>query len=165
MAHSGVCKVELVPSGIVFSDDEEKRYKKDYPNRTRWSVELRITQDSFTGNFSMLVEYDTEENVVSLGSEYSITLDELKGLKETVQKSERLYVSISMDGDDDYSETLNLFTDSGKLWVEFKPSFPEHGGFNFKLQISRPVHFLECLWEQISSIASGAEEEEEEDEE
>jgi hypothetical protein len=74
-------------------------------------------------------------------------------------------VSITMDGDDDWSENLYLTTQEGQLYLKFSPSFPEHGGFNFKLQISRPVHFLECLWEQISSIASGAEEEEEEDDE
>lgn len=156
-------KVEIVPIGTFFSERVEAQYKIAHPNRTKWTVELRITQDSFLGNFSMLIEYDSVKKEVTLGSDASITLDELEDLTEKTKQSEYMSHSISMDGDDDYSETITLTTQDGNLWLDYDRNI-EQGGFYFKLQISKPVMFLESLWEQVSAIVSKDDEDEEDEE-
>lgn len=140
--------VELIPIGECFSDEE-------YPNCKRQKVELRLNQSTysggcdFCGSFYFIIENDLDEEVITIGSEKSVTLDELNELTEITRNKGKMGVSISMDG---IGATLNLTSRNGNLWINLDLS--EENGISFDLKIEKPVNFLESLCHQLSCRAS-----------
>jgi hypothetical protein len=85
------------------------------------AIEMEMTSGTFSGTYYLLMKrQENGELHIGVNGEFSLNIDEIKELGESISKGAKYNgFSVSLDGDDGYDETITFHLNDGKLYLDY----------------------------------------------